>query len=179
VLALATALGATWYMEHNGHCGHGHEQPGDVGHSPCLRGVPDSSRIGRPSNVASIASVFGRQTVQAPRLSGPLALRLTLRWSAVLAVAGARSRRPDHGMIRGPRMNRLLSNFKSIFAWNTSCTTGFVRHCRRIFVMMFERRFNDLHEATPAWWRASCAPTDHHRFEPPKRPTGISRPKWP
>jgi Ni/Fe-hydrogenase subunit HybB-like protein len=87
-------------------------------------------------NVASIASVFGRQLYKPlARLSGLLSITLLAGGLAVLVLDLGRPERLIVAMT--------YYNFKSIFAWNIFLYTGFFAIVAVYLWMMFERRFND------------------------------------
>ena len=87
-------------------------------------------------NVASIASVFGRDLYKPlARLSGLLALSLLAGGLAVLVLDLGRSDRMIVAMTH--------YNFKSIFAWNIFLYTGFFAIVAVYLWTMFERRMND------------------------------------
>jgi molybdopterin-containing oxidoreductase family membrane subunit len=87
-------------------------------------------------NVASIASVFGRQLYKPlARLSALLSLALLAGGLAVLVLDLGR---PDRLLVA-----MTYYNFKSIFAWNIFLYIGFMAVVVVYLWMMFERRFND------------------------------------
>ena len=87
-------------------------------------------------NVASIASVFGRELYKPlARLSGLLALTLLAGGLAVLVLDLGRPERLIVAMTH--------YNFKSIFAWNIFLYTGFYAIVAVYLWTMFERRMND------------------------------------
>ncbi len=86
-------------------------------------------------NVASIASVFGRDFYKPlARLSGLLALTLLAGGLAVLVLDLGR---PDRLIVAMTHYN-----FKSIFAWNIFLYTGFFAVVALYLWTMFERRMN-------------------------------------
>jgi molybdopterin-containing oxidoreductase family membrane subunit len=86
-------------------------------------------------NVASIASVFGRELYKPlARLSGLLAVTLLAGGLAVLVLDLGRSDRLIVAMTH--------YNFKSIFAWNIFLYTGFFAIVALYLWTMFERRMN-------------------------------------
>jgi molybdopterin-containing oxidoreductase family membrane subunit len=86
-------------------------------------------------NVASIASVFGRNLYQPlARLSGLLAVTLLAGGLAVLALDLGR---PDRLIVAMTHYN-----FKSIFAWNIFLYTGFFAVVALYLWTLFERRMN-------------------------------------
>ncbi|MBI3571605.1 MAG: polysulfide reductase NrfD [Gammaproteobacteria bacterium] len=128
-------LGAALYMEHNGHWVTGMSNQ-IVWGTPHVFAVFLIVAASGALNVASIASVFGRQLYKPlTRLSGLLAIALLAGGLAVLVL--------DLG-----RPDRLLEamtyyNFKSIFAWNIILYTGFFAVVVVYLWMMMERRMND------------------------------------
>jgi Ni/Fe-hydrogenase subunit HybB-like protein len=132
---IATGLGAALYMEHNGHWVTGMSNQIIWG-TPHVFAVFLIVAASGALNVASIASVFGRQLYKPlARLSGLLAIALLVGGLAVLVL--------DLG--RPERLIVAMSyyNFKSIFAWNIILYTGFMAVVVIYLWMMFERRFND------------------------------------
>ena len=132
---IAAGLGATWYMEHNGHWVTGMN-------NQVMWGIPHVFAVflivaaSGALNVASIASVFGRQLYKPlARLSGLLAITLLAGGLAVLVLDLGRPERLIVAMT--------YYNFKSIFAWNIFLYTGFFAIVAVYLWMMFERRFND------------------------------------
>jgi molybdopterin-containing oxidoreductase family membrane subunit len=86
-------------------------------------------------NVASIASVFGRDPYKPlARLSGVLAVSLLAGGLAVLVLDLGR---PDRLVVA-----MTTYNFKSIFAWNIFLYTGFFAVAAVYLWMMMERRMN-------------------------------------
>lgn len=86
-------------------------------------------------NVASIASVFGRQMYKPlSRLSGLLAMTLLVGGLAILVLDLGR---PDRLIVA-----MTYYNFKSIFAWNIFLYVGFLGVVAIYLWMMFERRMN-------------------------------------
>ena len=86
-------------------------------------------------NVASLASVFGRQRYQPlARLSGLLAITLLIGGLVILVLDLGR---PDRLIVAMTHYN-----FKSIFAWNIFLYTGFVVVTTVYLWMLMERRFN-------------------------------------
>jgi Ni/Fe-hydrogenase subunit HybB-like protein len=132
---VAAGLGATWYMEHNGHWVTGMN-------NQVMWGIPHVFAVflivaaSGALNVASIASVFGRQLYKPlARLSGLLSITLLAGGLAVLVLDLGRPERLIVAMT--------YYNFKSIFAWNIFLYTGFFAIVAVYLWMMFERRFND------------------------------------
>ena len=86
-------------------------------------------------NVASLGSVFGRETYKPlARMSGVLAITLLLGGLAILVLDLGR---PDRLIVALTHYN-----FKSIFAWNIFLYTGFVAITVVYLWMLMERRFN-------------------------------------
>jgi len=132
---IATGLGAAWYMEHNGHWVTGMSNQVIWG-TPHVFAVFLIVAASGALNVASIASVFGRQLYKPlSRLSGLLAIALLVGGLAVLVLDLGRPERLIEAMT--------YYNFKSIFAWNIILYIGFILIVAVYLWMMFERRFND------------------------------------
>jgi Ni/Fe-hydrogenase subunit HybB-like protein len=132
---IATGLGAALYMEHNGHWVTGMSNQIIWG-TPHVFAVFLIVAASGALNVASIASVFGRQLYKPlARLSGLLAIALLVGGLAVLVLDLGRPERLIVAMT--------YYNFKSIFAWNIILYTGFIAVVAVYLWMMFERRFND------------------------------------
>jgi len=132
---IATGLGAAWYMEHNGHWVTGMSNQVVWG-TPHVFAVFLIVAASGALNVASIASVFGRQLYKPlARLSGLLAIALLVGGLAVLVLDLGRPERLIEAMT--------YYNFKSIFAWNIFLYMGFMVIVAVYLWMMFERRFND------------------------------------
>jgi len=132
---IAAGLGSVWYMEHNGHWVTGMN-------NQVMWGIPHVFAVflivaaSGALNVASIASVFGRQLYKPlARLSGLLSITLLAGGLAVLVLDLGRPERLIVAMT--------YYNFKSIFAWNIFLYTGFFAIVAVYLWMMFERRFND------------------------------------
>ncbi len=112
------ALGATWYMEHEGHIVTGMT-------NQIVWGMPHVFAIflivaaSGALNVASVGSVFGRVPYKPmARLSGLLAISLLVGGLAVLVLDLGR---PDRLIVAMTKYN-----FKSIFAWNIFLYIGFL-----------------------------------------------------
>lgn len=132
---VATGLGAALYMEHNGHWVTGMSNQVIWG-TPHVFAVFLIVAASGALNVASIASVFGRQLYKPlARLSGLLAIALLAGGLAVLVLDLGRPERLIVAMT--------YYNFKSIFAWNIILYIGFFAIVAVYLWMMFERRFND------------------------------------
>jgi len=130
----AAALGATWYMEHNGHYVTGMNNQ-IVWGMPHVFAVFMIVAASGALNVASISSVFGR-VIYKPlaRLSAVLALALLAGGLMVLVLDLGR---PDRLIVAMTKYN-----FKSIFAWNIYLYTGFFVVVGVYLWMMMERRMN-------------------------------------
>lgn len=128
----AAALGATWYMEHNGHWVTGMTNQ-IVWGTPHVFAVFLIVAASGALNVASISSVFGR-VIYKPlaRLSTLLALALLAGGLMVLVLDLGR---PDRLIVAMTKYN-----FKSIFAWNIYLYTGFFVVVGIYMWMMMERR---------------------------------------
>jgi len=130
----AAALGATWYMEHNGHwvTGMNNQIVWGTPHVFALFLIVAASGA---LNVASISSVFGR-VIYKPlaRLSTLLALALLAGGLMVLVLDLGR---PDRLIVAMTKYN-----FKSIFAWNIFLYNGFFVIVGIYMWMMMERRMN-------------------------------------
>ncbi len=130
-----TGLGAAWYMEHNGHWVTGMSNQ-IVWGTPHVFAVFLIVAASGALNVASIASVFGRQLYKPlTRLSGLLALTLLAGGLTVLVLDLGR---PDRLIVA-----MTYYNFKSIFAWNIFLYTGFFVVVAVYLWMMLERRMNE------------------------------------
>ncbi|MBI2319611.1 MAG: polysulfide reductase NrfD [Betaproteobacteria bacterium] len=131
---VAGGLGGAWYMEHNGHYVTGMS-------NRIVWGVPHVFAVflivaaSGALNVASIASVFGRELYKPlARLSGVLAITLLAGGLAVLVLDLGRPERLIVAMT--------YFNFKSIFAWNIFLYTGFFAIVAAYLWVMMERRMN-------------------------------------
>ena len=132
-LILAGA-GAAWTMEHQGHYVTGMSNR-IVWGMPHVFAVFLIVAASGALNVASIASVFGRDLYKPlARLSGLLALALLAGGLAVLVLDLGR---PDRLIVAMTHYN-----FKSIFAWNIFLYTGFFAVVAVYLWTMFERRMN-------------------------------------
>jgi Ni/Fe-hydrogenase subunit HybB-like protein len=131
---ILAGLGAAWYMEHNGHYVTGMSNR-IVWGTPHVFAVFLIVAASGVLNVASIASVFGRNLYQPlARLSGLLAVTLLAGGLAVLALDLGR---PDRLIVAMTHYN-----FKSIFAWNIFLYTGFFAVVALYLWTLFERRMN-------------------------------------
>jgi molybdopterin-containing oxidoreductase family membrane subunit len=136
VLGAVTAAGlaGAWYMEHHGHVVTGMN-------NQIVWGLPHVFAVflivaaSGALNVASIASVFGKQLYKplAP-LSGLLAIALLAGGLMVLVLDLGRADRLVVAMTH--------FNFKSIFAWNIFLYTGFFAIVAAYVWTMMERRMN-------------------------------------
>ncbi|MCP5367871.1 MAG: polysulfide reductase NrfD [Hyphomicrobiales bacterium] len=116
-LMVLAGLGASWYMEHNGHWVTGMDNQVVWG-TPHVFAVFLVVAASGALNVASIASVFGKTEYKPlSRLSALLALALLAGGLAVLVLDLGR---PDRLIVA-----MTTYNFKSIFAWNIYLYTGF------------------------------------------------------
>ncbi len=131
---ILAGLGATWYMEHNGHyvTGMSNRIVWGMPHVFAIFLIVAASGV---LNVASIASVFGRELYKPlARLSGLLAVTLLAGGLAVLVLDLGR---PDRLIVAMTHYN-----FKSVFAWNVILYSGMVAIVAVYLWTMFERRFN-------------------------------------
>ena len=133
-IMVAGGLGAAWYMEHHGHYVTGMS-------NRIVWGVPHVFAVflivaaSGALNVASVASVFGRELYKPlARLSGVLAITLLAGGLAVLVLDLGRPERLIVAMTH--------YNFKSIFAWNIFLYTGFFAIVAAYLWVMLERRMN-------------------------------------
>jgi molybdopterin-containing oxidoreductase family membrane subunit len=127
-------LGAAWTMEHQGHHITGMSNR-IVWGTPHVFAVFLIVAASGALNVASIASVFGRELYKPlARLSGLLAITLLAGGLAVLVLDLGRADRLIVAMTH--------YNFKSIFAWNIFLYTGFFAIVVLYLWTMFERRMN-------------------------------------
>ena len=131
---IAAGLGAAWAMEHQGHVITGMTNR-IVWGTPHVFAVFLIVAASGALNVASIASVFGRELYKPlARLSGLLAVTLLAGGLAVLVLDLGR---PDRLIVA-----MTYYNFKSIFAWNIFLYTGFFAVVALYLWTMFERRMN-------------------------------------
>jgi len=134
VLVVLAGLGAAWYMEHNGHYVTGMSNR-IVWGMPHVFAVFLIVAASGALNVASIASVFGREIYKPlTRLSGLLAMTLLAGGLSVLVLDLGR---PDRLIVAMTNYN-----FKSVFAWNIFLYTGFFAVVALYLWTMFERRMN-------------------------------------
>ena len=145
---ILAGLGGAWTMEHHGHYVTGMSNR-IVWGTPHVFAFFLIVAASGALNVASIASVFGRELYKPlARLSGLLALTLLAGGLAVLVLDLGRADRLIVAMTH--------YNFKSIFAWNIFLYTGFFAIVGVYLWAMFERRMN--HYSKPAgllafFWR--------------------------
>lgn len=131
---MLAALGAAWYMEHHGHHVTGMSNR-IVWGTPHVFAVFLIVAASGALNVASIASVFGRDLYKPlARLSGLLAIALLAGGLSVLVLDLGR---PDRLIVA-----MLHYNFKSVFAWNIFLYSGFFAVVAIYLWTMFERRMN-------------------------------------
>ncbi len=131
---ILAGLGAAWYMEHNGHyvTGMSNRIVWGTPHVIAVFLIVAASGV---LNVASIASVFGRDLYKPlARLSGLLAVTLLAGGLAVLVLDLGRPERLIVAMTH--------YNFKSIFAWNIFLYVGFFAIVALYLWTLFERRMN-------------------------------------
>jgi len=127
-------LWAAWSMEHHGHhiTGMSNRVVWGLPHVFAVFLIVAASGA---LNVASIASVFGRELYKPlARLSGLLAAALLAGGLAVLVLDLGR---PDRLIVAMTHYN-----FKSIFAWNIFLYTGFFAVVALYLWTLFERRMN-------------------------------------
>ena len=131
---IAAGLAAAWSMDHHGHVITGMNNR-IVWGTPHVFAIFLIVAASGALNVASIASVFGRELYKPlARLSGLLALALLAGGLAVLVLDLGR---PDRQIVAMTHYN-----FKSIFAWNIFLYTGFLAVVTLYLWTMFERRMN-------------------------------------
>jgi [DsrC]-trisulfide reductase subunit P len=130
------ALGAAFYMEHNGHWVTGMTNQVVWG-TPHVFAVFLIVAASGALNVASISSVFGKAMYKPlARLSGLLAITLLVGGLAVLVLDLGH---PDRLIVA-----MTYYNFKSIFAWNIMLYTGFMGIVAIYLWMMMERKMNSF-----------------------------------
>ena len=133
-LFILAALGAAWYMEHNGHYVTGMNNQ-IVWGTPHVFAVFLIVAASGALNIASISSVFNKAAyTPLARLSGLLAITLLVGGLAVLVLDLGR---PDRLIVA-----MTYYNFKSIFAWNIILYTGFMAVVAVYLWMMMERKMN-------------------------------------
>lgn len=131
---ILAGLGAAWHMEHQGHHVTGMTNR-IVWGTPHVFAIFLIVAASGALNVASIASVFGRELYKPlARLSGLLAITLLAGGLAVLVLDLGR---PDRLIVAMTHYN-----FKSIFAWNIFLYTGLFAVVALYLWTMFERRMN-------------------------------------
>ncbi|CAC9595585.1 Sulfite reduction-associated complex DsrMKJOP protein DsrP (= HmeB) [Bathymodiolus heckerae thiotrophic gill symbiont] len=131
---ILAALGAVYFMEHNGHhvTGMSNRIVWGLPHVFALFLIVAASGA---LNIASIASVFNKKVYKPlSRLSGLVALALLAGGLMVLVLDLGR---PDRLIIAMTEYN-----FNSIFAWNIILYNGFFVIIGVYLWMMFERRMN-------------------------------------
>ena len=134
-LFILAALGATYYMEHNGHWVTGMTNQVVWG-TPHVFAVFLIVAASGALNVASISSVFGKTPYKPlARMSGLLAITLLVGGLAVLVLDLGR---PDRLIVA-----MTYYNFKSIFAWNIILYIGFMAVVAIYLWMMMERKMNN------------------------------------
>lgn len=137
---LLLGLGATWWMEHNGHyvTGMNNQIVWGMPHVFAVFMIIAASGI---LNVASIGSVFGRKTYKPlGRLSALLAFAFLAGGLMVLMLDLGR---PDRLVIAATYLNP-----KSVFAWNILLYPGFFAAVLVYVWFMMERRMNEFsHQA--------------------------------
>ena len=134
-LFILAALGATYYMEHNGHWVTGMTNQVVWG-TPHVFAVFLIVAASGALNVASISSVFGKTPYKPlARMSGLLAITLLVGGLAVLVLDLGR---PDRLIVA-----MTYYNFKSIFAWNIILYIGFIAVVAIYLWMMMERKMNN------------------------------------
>jgi molybdopterin-containing oxidoreductase family membrane subunit len=131
---IAAGLAAAWSMDHHGHVITGMNNR-IVWGTPHVFAIFLIVAASGALNVASIASVFGRELYEPlARLSGLLALALLAGGLAVLVLDLGR---PDRLIVAMTHYN-----FKSIFAWNIFLYTGFLAIVALYLWTMMERRMH-------------------------------------
>ena len=133
-LFVLAALGAAYFMEHNGHHVTGMTNQ-IVWGTPHVFAVFLIIAASGALNVASISSVFGKTPYKPlARLSGLLSIALLVGGLAVLVLDLGR---PDRLIVA-----MTYYNFKSIFAWNIILYIGFMAVVAVYLWMMMERKMN-------------------------------------
>nr|VFK13561.1 MAG: prokaryotic molybdopterin-containing oxidoreductase family, membrane subunit [Candidatus Kentron sp. LFY] len=133
-MLILAGLGASYYMEHNGHWVTGMSNQ-IVWGAPHVFAVFLIVAASGALNVASVASVFGKSAYKPlSRLSGILAIALLVGGLVVLVLDLGR---PDRLIVA-----MTTYNFKSIFAWNIFLYVGFIVIVAMYLWMMMERRMN-------------------------------------
>lgn len=131
---ILAGLGATYYMEHNGHWVTGMNNQ-IVWGTPHVFAVFLIVAASGALNVASIGTVFGKAMYKPMgRLSSLLAIALLAGGLMVLVLDLGR---PDRLIVAMTKYN-----FKSIFAWNIILYTGFFAVTIVYIWMMMERKMN-------------------------------------
>lgn len=128
---VAAALGAAFYMEHNGHVVTGMTNQ-IVWGTPHVFAVFLIVAASGALNVASVSSVFNRAAYKPyARLSAVLAIALLVGGLAVLVLDLGR---PDRLIVAMTKYN-----FRSIFAWNIYLYTGFLAIVAAYLFVMMDR----------------------------------------
>lgn len=136
---IAAGMGATWYMEHNGHWVTGMTNK-IVWGTPHVFAVFLIVAASGALNVASIASVFNKVPYKPlARMSALLSLALLIGGLAVLVLDLGR---PDRLII-----TMTYYNFKSIFAWNIYLYTGFMAIVGVYVWVMMEHKMNRYYKS--------------------------------
>nr|VFK41137.1 MAG: prokaryotic molybdopterin-containing oxidoreductase family, membrane subunit [Candidatus Kentron sp. SD]VFK46299.1 MAG: prokaryotic molybdopterin-containing oxidoreductase family, membrane subunit [Candidatus Kentron sp. SD]VFK79984.1 MAG: prokaryotic molybdopterin-containing oxidoreductase family, membrane subunit [Candidatus Kentron sp. SD] len=131
---ISAGLGASYYMEHNGHwvTGMSNQVVWGIPHVFAVFLIVSASGT---LNIASIASVFGKEVYKPlSRLSGILSIALLVGGLSVLVLDLGR---PDRLIVA-----MTTYNFKSIFAWNIFLYVGFIVIVAIYLWMMMENRMN-------------------------------------
>jgi molybdopterin-containing oxidoreductase family membrane subunit len=135
---ILAGLGATYYMEHNGHWVTGMDNA-IVWGTPHVFAVFLIVAASGALNVASIGTVFGKSMYKPlGRISSLLAIALLAGGLMVLVLDLGR---PDRLIVAMTKYN-----FKSIFAWNIFLYTGFFAVTIVYLWMMMERRMNQYYK---------------------------------
>ena len=165
---ILAALGATYYMEHNGHWVTGMTNQVVWG-TPHVFAVFLIVAASGALNVASISSVFSKTPYKPlARLSGLLAITLLVGGLAVLVLDLGR---PDRLIVA-----MTYYNFKSIFAWNIILYNGFLAITIVYLWMMMERKMNDYTKPAGFFaFRLSCVWRPFTFLPGRKRPEGSIR----
>jgi len=136
---IAAGLGATYYMEHNGHWVTGMNNAVVWG-MPHVFAVFLIVAASGALNVSSIATVFGRAMYKPlGRLSNVLAITLLIGGLSVLVLDLGR---PDRLIVAMTKYN-----FKSIFAWNIILYNGFLLVVGIYLWTLMEKKMNRFSKA--------------------------------
>lgn len=137
-LIIAAALGAAYFMEHNGHWVTGMTNR-IVWGTPHVFAIFLIVAASGALNVASIASVFNKTSYKPlARLSGLLSLALLIGGLLVLVLDLGR---PDRMIVAMTEYN-----FKSIFAWNIYLYIGFIALVVVYLWFMMEHKMNRFYK---------------------------------